>query len=314
MGAVHGIGNVKAASAANEPVNGDYALDLQGLDLGAVRALQRDFRLEQLNFGIERANLESAVGRQLKARCASPSSPLHVSSSRPASLAQQLLARFDPEECGLIDALELVSALLLAVRFSGPGDGASVASATPADKAAALFDAFDFEGNGYLEFDDLQLMLESIVRGARAIFDSAARDEDASSRSELQLPLSAPPSQTCVQDMVDGTFLAADADHDGLVHRGEWLEYAAAVVEEMAADQRSEALPASKGATKRLGLGDLLVRLGHAEHAPRLDTEELARATREALEDSIQVLEEMEQVVRAVESIGSADAGDLNAS
>ena len=39
-----------------------------------------------------------------------------------------------------------------------------------------------------------------------------------------------------------------------------------------------------------------------------------ARATREALEDSIQVLEEMEQVVRAVESIGSADAGDLNAS
>ena len=85
------------------------SLDLRGLDVSAVRALADAWGLRKLNFGLEHSAVESAIEEQLTlCSGASPSSSSPTSSSPP--LAAELVARFDPQGSGLVDALEMVSA------------------------------------------------------------------------------------------------------------------------------------------------------------------------------------------------------------
>ena len=127
----------------------------------------------------------------------------------------------------------------------------------------------------------------------------------------------------------DAAFLAADADNDGLVCRAEWLEYAVAVAADMvraktqwAEEKRSHEQEEEKGEWQsdsaapmgvvRLGVGDVLVRMRLARRTVPVDPLLVSATIQLALDDSIDVLEGLENAVLAPLEAGATAATTTN--
>ena len=205
--------------------------DVRTWPIAVVSALALDWKISEMTFGIERAALASSLRERV---------PAADVPGAHDPLVADILSRCDPDNLGLIDNLELAAGLL------------ALSAADPAAKATLLFDLFDFEGRGFLEYDELGLLLGALFRGMVMLLGGGQRrrqpgqqqqpEEEAKGSGGVQAGPAAlsealaeararlaAPSDATLEALRDATFLAADADCDGAVGRGEWLQYAVGV-------------------------------------------------------------------------------------